>query len=76
MKPVRETPRLPTGIPAPESLWTALHCSRCKYVREHPGRPSAADLDGSCALCGAGLRAVTVFRVGAVSETVGSDAPQ
>jgi hypothetical protein len=45
------------------SLWTRLRCSRCRYVREHPGPVTVADLDGECALCGAPLGAVTVYRV-------------
>lgn len=43
--------------------WTRLHCSRCRYTREHPGPVSAGDLEGACALCRAPLGAVTVFRV-------------
>ena len=47
-----------------DALWTELRCSRCRYVREHPGAVTAADLDGECHLCGAMLGAVTVYRVG------------
>jgi hypothetical protein len=55
--------RLPEGHEG--SLWTQLRCSRCRYVREHPGPVTPADLDSECALCRAPLGAVTTFTLGA-----------
>lgn len=46
------------------ALWTRLRCSRCRYMREHPGGVTLADLDGECGLCRAPLGAVTVYRLG------------
>jgi hypothetical protein len=45
------------------SLTTELVCSRCAHRRQHPGPPTAADLDAGCAACGGVLRAVTVYRL-------------
>ena len=49
--------------PEAATLWTRLGCSRCRYQSEHPGQPTPSDLDRGCALCGAMLGAVTVYRV-------------
>jgi hypothetical protein len=48
-------------------LWTRLKCGgpSCRYLREYPGQPRAADLD-ACGLCGSPVQAVTVYRI---SET-------
>lgn len=60
---IGDIPSVSTRKPAPESLWTRLRCSRCRYSREHPGPVTVADLDGECALCRAPLGAVTVYRL-------------
>ena len=54
---------LPPNGAATSGVWTCLRCSRCRYMREHPGPVTVADLDGECGLCRAPLGAVTVFRV-------------
>jgi hypothetical protein len=43
------------------ALWTDLRCARRTYRRQHPGRPTVADVDAGCQLCGAPLRSVTTF---------------
>jgi hypothetical protein len=58
------------AVVAVSELWTRLHCSRCPYMREHPGPVTVADLDGECALCRAPLGAVTVYRLSAVQRTL------
>lgn len=44
-------------------LCTRLHCSRCRYVSEHPGPVTLGDLDRECGLCRAPLGAVTVYQI-------------
>jgi hypothetical protein len=59
----RRTLRAMTFRSEPEpdgsALWTTFRCSRCAYVRERPGGPTADELDAGCALCGTPLRSVT-----------------
>jgi hypothetical protein len=55
-------------------LWTELACSKCGYRQALPGTPQPGDLDEPCALCGAELGAVTVFRLNADVETASAPA--
>ena len=53
---------------ASRRLWTRTACSRssCHYASERPGTPQPGDLDEPCALCGAALGAVTVYRLSGI----------